>query len=505
MSSNKTIAKNTLFLYFRMFFNMGVSLYTSRVVLQVLGVDDFGIFNVVGGVVVLFSFLNGSMSAATQRFINVEKASGVVERVKKIFNISVVNHLLIALAILVLAETFGLWFLNAKLNIPPERMYAANWVYQLSVLTTIIHIIRVPFNSIILAFERMSYYAYLGIFETLSKLGVVLLLLVVSGQDNLILYSILFMAVSLVTTLIYYFYCKRNFREETRFKFYKDLSKTKEVVSFSGWALLGQGAVVASTQGVNVVLNMFIGVTVNAAMAVANQVSSALYSFVGNAQVAFQPQIVQSYAEKNIDRHLELVMKASRFSFFLMAIIAFPFILSIDIVFEIWLGNSIPDYSIAFTQITIFSFLINALAGPFWMSAYAVGNIKKYQVYIAVLTIVYLPISILMLYFSIPVEYVLLTKVMLDAGILVFRVWYLKSTMYGETIGVYDFIKRVLPIALFIVSSVLLINYLAIESRVFLISVTAVLEILLFAQISFFGVNQEEKLVIIRFLKSKIK
>lgn len=505
MSSNKTIAKNTLVLYFRMFFNMAVSLYTSRVVLQVLGVEDFGIYNLVGGVVVLFSFLNGSMNAATQRFINFEKATGVIENIKKIFNISVVNHLLISAVVLVLAETIGLWLLNNTLNIPSERISAANWVYQMSVATTVIGIIRTPYNGIILAYERMSFYAYLGVLETLGKLGIVFSLAYFPTYDLLVLYAVLFLLVGLLVNLIFYLYCRINFREITTFKFYRDFSKTKELLNFSSWTLLGQGAVVASTHGIGLVFNVCLGVTVNAAMAISNQVNNSLYGFISNAQLAFQPQIVQTYAQSNIARHVNLVLKSSRLSFYLMAIIAFPFLLMTEWVFSIWLGDSIPANSIMFTRVAIIGLLISALSGPYWMSAHAVGNIRIYQICLSILTILSLPLAYVLLSSGTNLFYVLLSKIFVDISIFFFRLFYFKMTVDVSTSEMLTFILNVFPVFISVVVGTLFVLHLKLEDNIlFLLSITFVLEFFLILLVLFQGINKGERGFIINMLRGKL-
>ena len=315
--SNKTIAKNTLFLYIRMLFNMGAMLYISRVVLRVLGVEDFGIYNIVMGVVILFSFFNGTMTATTQRFINVEKASNDSKRINKVFNISILNHLLIMLIVVLLAETVGLWFLNHKLIIPAARMQAANIVYQVALTIALIEIIKVPFNAMIVAHERMAFYAWLGLAETAFKLTVIFILMHIEHYDKLISYSLLLLCVSLLVFTLYFRFTRQAFYTETRFHFEKDWHTTKEMMSFSGWMLVGQLAYVGSTQGLNMVTNLFFGVAANAAVGIATQVDTAVYSFVNNFQVAFNPQLVQSYAGKDYERNKKLILGTSKYSFYL--------------------------------------------------------------------------------------------------------------------------------------------------------------------------------------------
>lgn len=294
ISNNKRIAKNTMMLYIRMLLSMIVSLYTSRVVLNILGVEDYGIYNVVGGVVVLFSFLNNAMASATQRFLNFELGRGDVLEVKRIFSISMTSYICIALLVLFLSETVGLWFFNTQLNIPSSRIDAASWVYQMSIFTFCFSILRIPYNASVIAYERMSFFAYISIIEVLMKLLIVYLL-VLGSIDKLILYAILIFVVTVLVNAIYQFYCKHMF-EICTYSFFWDKILFKKIIGFSGWSLFGSLANMSAQQGVNFLLNIFYGVTVNAAVGIANQVSSAIYAFISNFQTAFNPQLIKSYA-----------------------------------------------------------------------------------------------------------------------------------------------------------------------------------------------------------------
>ena len=288
--NNKRIAKNTFLLYFRMLFTMGVSLYTSRVVLNTLGVEDFGIYNVVGGVVVMFSFLNSSLATATQRFLNYEMGQGNALKLEKVFSIALTGHYLIALSVILLAETIGLWFVSTQLEIPAERMHAALWVYQFSILTLAVSIISVPYNAVIIAHERMKVFAYVSIAEVSLKLTVVFLLVYLSF-DKLVLYAFLLLVVAVIVRMIYATYCKRNFTEcKYRFIFEKDLFA--QMFCFSGWMFTGTLSNLFSSQGVNILINMFFGPIQNAARGIAYQIQGTVNAFVTNFMVAVQPQIV---------------------------------------------------------------------------------------------------------------------------------------------------------------------------------------------------------------------
>ena len=292
MSTTKTIAKNTVFLYIRMFLTMGVSLYTSRVVLNTLGVEDYGIFSVVGGIVVLFGFFNAAMSSATQRYLAFDIGKKDDQRLHKTFNVTFIIHIGIALLIFLLAETIGLWYVNNRLNVPDTRMTAVNWVYQFSILTSLVGVMQVPFNALIIARERMNVFALLSIIDVILKLGVVYLLLIVTF-DKLILYSILVFTVSLLVALGYRLYCYKHFRESS-LKWYKDKAYYKELLSYSGWNLFGNIAAVARGQGINLVLNVFFGTVVNAAYGITMQIQNSVRIFVNNFQLAVNPQIIKS-------------------------------------------------------------------------------------------------------------------------------------------------------------------------------------------------------------------
>ena len=344
-SSNKRIARNTLMLYIRTFVMMPVSLYTSRIILEVLGENDFGVYNVVGGFIALLSFINSAMTKATQRFLNVELGKGNHDRVSRVYSMSLLIHFAIAVFIGFVLETVGLYFFETKLNIPPETQDAARVVYHISVVTACLHFIRIPDESSIIAYERMSFFAYVSIIEVMAKLGTVFLLF--WAEDNrLVLYAVALMTVGILLNIIYAIYCKRNFTT-CRFRFYFDRKLLKEMLFFSSWSLFGGIAHVASIQGISILLNIFFTVAVNAAMGVASQVFSAVNTLVTNFQKAVQPQIVQSYFSGDKSRFLELVFRSSKFSYFLLFFVAYPLILICRPVVELWLV-CVPQYTVQF-------------------------------------------------------------------------------------------------------------------------------------------------------------
>ncbi len=354
--NNKRIAKNTLLLYFRMLLTMTVSLYTSRVVLSTLGVEDYGIYNVVGGVVSMFSFLNASMVGATSRFLTYEIGKGDYLKLKDTFSSALIIHIGIALVIFILAETIGLWFLMNKLVIPVERMYAAQWVYQLSVFSMMISVTQVPYNATIIAYEKMNIYAYVEILNVVLKL-VMVYLLFIGNFDKLILYAFLILLVTVIIAFIYRIYCIRRF-EECRFHWVWNLMVLKPMLSFSSWDLYGNMSVMMRQQGVNILLNIFFGPILNAASAVASQILGAVGAFTSNVLMASKPQIIKQYASKEYLGMITLLSNTIRINFILMSILTIPLICEIEFVLGVWL-KEVPPYAVTFC---VYTLLFNAFA-----------------------------------------------------------------------------------------------------------------------------------------------
>ncbi|BFU63620.1 polysaccharide biosynthesis protein [Rodentibacter abscessus] len=505
--SNKTIAKNTLFLYIRMLFNMGAMLYISRVVLHVLGVEDFGIYNIVMGVVILFSFFNGTMTATTQRFINVEKASNDVERINKVFNISLLNHLFIMLIVAVLAETVGLWFLNHKLNIPVTRIQAANVVYQIALLIALIEIIKVPFNAMIVAHERMSFYAWLGLGETAFKLSAIFILMQIEQYDKLIAYSLLLLCVSVLVFSLYFNFTRRTFYMETRFRFQKDLNKTKEMAGFSGWMLLGQTAYIASTQGLNMVINLFFGVTVNAAVGIATQVDTAVYSFVNNFQVAFNPQLVQSYATKDYERNKKLILGTSKYSFYLIAILSAPVLYFTHTLLTLWLGDHLPMYAVQLVQATLLCSLISAMSGSFWMTALAIGSnsIKQYNIILSLIDLCTVPLAYYLFTLGYNPVYAFIGRFSTALFMQIYRIYFInKKIKFNRK----EFVTYLLNIGM-VFSLLIGLIYLSDTQRLYsffeFLSEAVLLESVLIIVILLFGLNQAEKAFLFSYILKKVK
>ena len=389
-ANNKRIAKNTLLLYVRTLFILLVTLYTSRVVLNTLGVTDYGIYNVVGGVVTMFSVISSSLSSSISRFITYELGHGDFEKLKRIFSTSVNIQIGISILILVLAELFGVWFLNAKMNIPAERLTAANWVLQCSLLSFVINLISVPYNACIIAHERMSAFAYISILEAVLKLAVVYMLLV-SPYDKLATYAVLLVAVALIIRMAYSLYCRRHF-EESRYKFVYDKSLVKEMTGFAGWSFFGNGAYMLNVQGVDMLINIFFGVTLNAARGVATQVQNAVMQFVNNFTIAVNPQITKSYAAGEKEYMCKLVCRGARFSYFLLFLFVVPIVCEADYILRLWL-KIVPEHAPTFLRLTLFGPLMMLLGNSILTAISATGNIKRYQLWVTIVGCLVFPFT----------------------------------------------------------------------------------------------------------------
>lgn len=373
-ANNKRIAKNTLMLYVRMLFSMAVSLYTSRVVLQVLGVSDYGVYSVVGGVVGMLGFLNATMSGATSRFLTYELGRGDKERLSQTFNAALIVHIGIALFVFVVAETLGLWFVYHKLVIPEGRMTAAVWVYQLSIASSLLGITQVPYNASIISHEKMDVYAYVEIIHVILKLLIVYLLLI-GNFDKLLLYAVLIFIVSLFILFVYRVYAIRNF-PECHFQLKLDRNILKTMLSFSGWEMLGHFGFTFRYQGTNIVLNMFFGTIINAAVGIASTIQGVLLGFSNNILMAIKPQIVKRYSTDNVDSMVNLVNSAIRINFFLMFLICIPFIIEMPIIIDTWLGST-PDYCVVFAQISLLSNILSSYSTVIYSSIQATGRLRR--------------------------------------------------------------------------------------------------------------------------------
>ncbi len=379
---------------------MAVSFYTSRVILQALGAEDYGIYNVVGGIVTMMGFLNGALGASTSRFLTYELGKGNIERLKETFSASLNLHICVALLVLIIGETLGLWFFYEKLVIPEERMNAAFWVYQFSVITTMINFTQVPYNATIIAHEKMSIYAYVGLYEAFSKLAIVYLI-TISPIDRLVFYALLLMINQIAIRFFYRFYATKRY-EECRFRFIRDKQLYKTLMGYSGWDLFGGVAIVCQGQGINILLNIFFGPVVNAACAIAVQIQSAVSIFVNNFLMAVRPQVVKNYAEGNTKQMYSLTFYAAKFSYLLMLALVLPICFEIDFILKLWLGNIIPDFTNIFAIIVLLTYLMETFHTASLMSYHAIGRIRTGNIVGGSLMISALPISYFLLKADLP-------------------------------------------------------------------------------------------------------
>lgn len=439
IEDNKRIAKNTIMLYIRMLFGMLVSFYTSRVILNALGVEDFGIQNVVGGFVSMFSLVSMSLSSSVGRFLTFELGKGDFESLKKMFSTSVMIHIGLAIIVFVLSETVGVWFVNNKMVIPEERLYAANWVFQASILSFIFGLLSVPYNALIVAHERMSAFAYIGILEIVLKLVIVLFIAYSPFEfDKLILYSLLLTALGILMRFIYVSYCRRNFKESELYLHF-DKSCLKEMGAFAGWNFIGCSALLLKNQGVDLLLNLYFGPIVNAARGIAGTVNGAISSFSGNFMTALNPQITKSYAAEEREYTLSLVERGSRFSFFIMFIFVLPIFLEADFVLAIWL-KQYPEHTVNFVRLILVLSLCDIISNTLITLQSATGKIRNYQLAVGLTLLMNFPLSYICLELGCPPESVLVVAIFVSICCLILRLLFLRK-MAGLSMS--RFVKNV--------------------------------------------------------------
>lgn len=504
--NNTQIFKNTVFLYLRMFVLMAVSLFTSRITLDVLGVEDYGIYDVVGGVVVLFSFLSSALNTATQRFLSVELGKNNQVQYNKVYNSCIIIYILLAVIVVILAESIGLWFVSCKMNFPENRTEAAIFVYQFSVLTFVLNIIRTPFNASIIANEKMSFFAYTSIVEASLKLGLVLLLYYSIGFDKLKLYALLITVVSLILLVWYALFCVKRI-EGCRIQRNYDKTLTRSIFSFSGWSLLGSAAVIGTNQGVNILLNIFWGVTVNAGMGIANQVSQVVNQFTTNFQLAFAPQITKSFSRGNVN-YLNLIYRVSKLSFFLLYLISLPFLIYNDFFLGLWLKD-VPDYAAQFSFWIIISMLLETLSAPLYLVVQAEGRIRNYQIIVSLLFFLNIILSYLFLSLGYQPIIVVIIRVIIAVLLLTFRIAYVSSIIgyriVDYLVNVMIPIIKVLSISL---SFTLLCKYLIFpqNTSVFIRFCNIAIILLMVFILSFcLGLKKDERKKIFKIFVDKVK
>lgn len=478
---------------------MAVSLYTSRIVLNTLGVEDFGIYNVVGGFVTMFGFLNSAMASATQRFLSFEIGRKDIIQLRNVFSMSVNIHFIIAFAIFIFAETIGLWFVNTQLTIPAERMPAANWVYQFSIFALMVNMVSVPYNAMIIAHERMNVFAWVSIAEVSLKLLIVFMLQWF-GFDKLKLYAVLMFGVSLFIRLIYGAYCNQKFKE-SKFRYYWNKPLFKTLINYAGWNLWGNAASVIMDQGINILLNIFFGPVVNAARGIAYQVRAAMNQFVVNFQMAINPQIIKSYASDDLKYMHQLIFQGAKYSFFLLFAMSLPVLLETQLILRLWL-EIVPEYTVIFTRLIIINILIDSVSGPLMTAAQASGRIKLYQSVVGGLLIFNVPVSYLFLKLGFKPEVTLLVGIGISIVALFTRLVIISPLV---SLNMFDFLKmglfRIIPVLLLAIIVPWLFTFFFQESIFRLFGSVILSFISVFATVYVVGLNHSEQI----FVNTKVK
>lgn len=492
---SKRIAKNSFLLYVRMLLLTAISLYTSRIILNALGVIDYGIYNVVGGMVTMFSMISGSLSSAISRFLTIAIGKKEIGRLSVIFSTSVNIQFLLALLIIILMETIGLWFLEKKMVIPDERLTAAWWVFQFSVLTFVINLISIPYNAIIIAHERMSAFAYISILEAIGKL-VIAYCIVINPIDRLVFFALMITLLSVIIRFIYGWYCRVNFRE-TIYHFVIDKRLLKEMFGFAGWNFLGSSAMILREYGGNLIINLFCGPSVNASRAIAGKVNSTVQGFINNFTMAINPQITKSYASGDFDYMFNLIYQGSRLSFYMMLLLSMPILLNAHYILQLWLGV-VPDYTVSFVCLILLLAMSDILSNTLITALLAVGRVRNYQIVVSTLQMLNLPISYCCLrWWSCPPESVIIVAIILSNIALFVRLYMLRKLI---PIKIATFICNVYLNAIIVTlfSSLLpvLLNFVMAESfkRLIIVSLFAVLNTL--AVTYFIGCSKSEQLLV---------
>ena len=482
---------------------MLVSLYTARVILNTLGVTDYGIYNVVGGVVTVMVFLNSALNASTSRFLTFELGTGNIEKLKKTFSASLNLHICVALLVIIIGETIVLWFFYNKMVIPNDRMTAAFWVYQFSIINTVIAFTQVPYAATLISHEKMSIYAYVGLYEAFSKL-VIAYLVTVSPIDKLILYALLLMLNSAAIQLFYRVYTKRKFIE-CRFRLVKEKSLYINLLRYSGWDLFGGLSAVCQNQGINIVLNLFFGPIVNAARAIAIQIQAAIDGFVTNFLLAARPQVIKNYAEGETKKMYDLSFSSAKFAFFLMFALIVPVCLELDFILKIWLGDVVPDYTRIFTLIILLTALIQTIHKASLMPYHAIGRIKIGNIIGGSIMILSLPISYILFKMGFQ-PYWAFIVIFLTNSVQQFITWYIinryvKLEVRKLVLGVY---LPCIVVSVLTLVPVLLIKKVFSEGWIQLIVVACSTETILMVLIFFIGLTKNERSIAIGFIRNLV-
>lgn len=503
IQNNKRIAKNTLYLYLRTFITMAVSIFTSRVILEALGINDFGIYNVVGGFVAMFSMLTNTLSSASQRFLSFEMGKRE-KNLHKVFSATMSIHIVLALGVFIVFESIGIWFLNNHMNIAIHRLNAANWVFQCSVLTFCINLLSIPYNASIIAHEKMSVFAYISIYEAFAKLGIVYMLYLFRG-DKLIEYAILMLLIAVSLRLIYGIYCTKHF-QECKLKFIYDKDLYKKILSFCGWNFFGTSAGILNTQGVNILINLFFGVTFNAARGIAEQINGAVNRFVNDFQQALNPQITKSFAHGDYHTTRQLICSGAKYAALMFWLLSLPFILQTEFILDVWLVE-VPDYAPIFVRLALIYTFCQSLAVTIFYGILATGEIKKYHLIVSGINIMAFPVTYILFKFGFPAEYGYITAIFFTFCLLFIRIILLGEKLKGFTIGYY--VKQTLVRAItVVVISYFLTDYIQTllcvsKTQLFfiIIGLSLIINIIVILAI---GLNSKERSFIIKHIVQKV-
>ena len=490
--NNKRIAKNSFLLYIRMFVIMIITLYTSRVILQSLGVTDYGIYNVVGGVVAMMGMVSGAMSAATARYLTYELGRSDYRQLERVFSICVQIYVSISILVLIVGETVGLWFLNTQLVIPEDRIVAANWVFQCSLITIILEMIIQPYQSLIIAHEKMSLYALSSITEAVAKL-ITAYVIVIIPCDKLALYGCLMMSSILLARSLYVVYCLRMYKE-SHFHFYIDKALYKEILSYSGWNLFGSASALVKMQGLNILLNIFFNPSVNAARGIAAQINGALIQFEQNFYTAVRPQITKYYAQSDLKNMFTLIFRSSKMSFYLVLLLAVPITIEAPFIINLWLGQ-LPEYVIPFTRLIIAISALESISHSLMTACHATGRVALYQSLVGTALLLNIPISYIVLKMGYPPISVFIVSLFITVLCLFLRVYVVKHVI--QSFPSYKYIRDVIGICLltaflsYIVPTIIhMISPFSLMSAVF-VGLTSIVSVLVFSY--YIGLTQSEK------------
>lgn len=503
-AANTRIARNTVFLYVRMIIVLLVSLYTTRALLSALGVEDYGIYNVVAGFVTMFAFLNTSFVATIQRYYNYELGKTGLEGVYRVYISSAIIQLVVAFIVVALAETIGLWYLNNKMVIPVDRLSSARLLFHCSILSMALTILQVPYSSVIMAFEKLDYYAIVGVIDTLLKLLIVIALDYLGG-DRLEKYAILLLCVASVVFLLYFVYAK-NKLIKGKIKLVIDKALLKNMIMFSGWSVMGSFAQVVRNQGINIILNLFFGPVVNAARGVSFQVKGALSGFIANTSLSVRPQLVSSYASGNTSRSISLMFSISKINFLILYLLALPICLEMNYVLHIWLGNNVPEYTVIFSRLILVIALVDVFNGPVTMIMYASGKIGLYNVVTSFLGLFVLPLAYFVLKAGYPPFAVYLMSLFISVVVQLSSVIIMKKLI---AVSIRDYFKRVLlPSILILLCSlpIALVPFLVINESLLRVVIVGMVSVVSVGALGYYvGLNNSERELLHSFVGRIIK